>query len=47
MATSGAIQQTVFIGLTNLVFTILAVLLLDRLGRRALLLTGTAGAWSR
>jgi sugar porter (SP) family MFS transporter len=43
VATSGAIQQTVFIGLTNLVFTILAVLLLDRLGRRALLLTGTAG----
>ena len=43
VATSGAIQQTVFIGLTNLVFTIVAVLLLDRLGRRALLLTGTAG----
>ena len=43
VATSGAIQQTVFIGLTNLVFTIIAVLLLDRLGRRALLLTGTAG----
>ena len=43
VATSGAIQQTVFIGLTNLVFTILAVLMLDRLGRRALLLTGTAG----
>jgi sugar porter (SP) family MFS transporter len=43
VATSGAIQQTVFIGLTNLVFTVLAVLLLDRLGRRALLLTGTAG----
>ena len=43
VATSSAIQQTVFIGLTNLVFTILAVLLLDRLGRRALLLTGTAG----
>ncbi|MEU0529003.1 sugar porter family MFS transporter [Amycolatopsis tolypomycina] len=39
----GAIGQTVFVGVTNVVFTIAAVLLLDRVGRRALLLTGTAG----
>jgi MFS family permease len=32
----------VFVGITNVVFTILAVLLLDRVGRRKLLLTGTA-----
>jgi sugar porter (SP) family MFS transporter len=40
--TSSAVTQTVFIGLTNVVFTIVAVLLLDRFGRRAFLLTGTA-----
>jgi len=43
LGAGGAISQTVFIGLTNVVFTILAVLLLDRVGRRALLLVGTAG----
>jgi sugar porter (SP) family MFS transporter len=36
----GALQQTVFIGVTNVVFTIIAVLLLDKVGRRVLLLTG-------
>jgi sugar porter (SP) family MFS transporter len=39
--TSSAVTQTVFIGLTNVVFTIVAVVLLDRFGRRAFLLTGT------
>ncbi|MEU0215144.1 sugar porter family MFS transporter [Streptomyces sp. NPDC006265] len=37
-----AIGQTLAVGLTNLVFTVVAVLLLDRVGRRPLLLTGTA-----
>jgi sugar porter (SP) family MFS transporter len=36
----GALVQSVFIGATNVVFTIVAILLLDRLGRRTLLLTG-------
>jgi sugar porter (SP) family MFS transporter len=40
---SSAIGQTVAIGVTNLVFTIIAILLLDRLGRRAFLITGTVG----
>ena len=37
-----AITQALFIGLTNVVFTIVAVLLLDRIGRRIFLLVGTA-----
>lgn len=41
--TDAAIGQTVIIGLTNLVFTLLAKSLIDRLGRRRLLLTGTLG----
>ncbi len=40
---SSAITQTVFIGLTNVVFTIVAVLLLDRFGRRVFVLVGTVG----
>jgi sugar porter (SP) family MFS transporter len=40
---SSAIGQTVAIGVTNLVFTIIAVLLLDRLGRRVFLIAGTVG----
>jgi len=36
----GALQQSVFIGVTNVAFTIVAVLLLDKVGRRVLLLTG-------
>ena len=43
VSTSAAIGQTVFIGVTNVVFTIVAVLLLDKLGRRVFLLVGTAG----
>ena len=41
--TGSAIGQTIFIGVTNVVFTALAVSLLDRLGRRVFLLIGTAG----
>jgi sugar porter (SP) family MFS transporter len=37
-----AITQALFIGLTNVIFTIVAVLLLDKLGRRVFLLVGTA-----
>ena len=40
---SSSITQTVFVGVTNVVFTIIAVLLLDRVGRRKLLLGGVAG----
>jgi sugar porter (SP) family MFS transporter len=39
----GALAQAVCVGVVNLVFTVLAVLLIDRLGRRPLLLYGTAG----
>jgi sugar porter (SP) family MFS transporter len=37
-----AVTQALFIGLTNVVFTVLAILVLDRVGRRPLLLAGTA-----
>ena len=43
LTNSASITQTVFVGITNVVFTIIAVLLLDRVGRRKLLLTGTVG----
>jgi sugar porter (SP) family MFS transporter len=43
LGNAAAIAQTVAIGVTNVAFTIVAVLLLDRLGRRALLVTGTVG----
>jgi sugar porter (SP) family MFS transporter len=39
---TGALTQSVFIGCTNVVFTIVAILLLDRLGRRFFLLGGTS-----
>jgi sugar porter (SP) family MFS transporter len=35
--------QTVFIGIVNLIFTILAMLLVDKLGRKPLMLIGAAG----
>jgi MFS family permease len=35
-------MQALFIGVTNVVFTIVAVLLLDKVGRRIFLLAGTA-----
>ncbi len=42
MNTSSALTQALFVGLTNFVFTIVAVLLLDTLGRRFFLLFGTS-----
>jgi sugar porter (SP) family MFS transporter len=43
LSTSSAITQALSVGVTNLVFTIIAITLLDRVGRRALLITGTVG----
>lgn len=42
-STNAAIGQTVIIGFTNLIFTLLAKYLIDKLGRRTLLLFGTVG----
>lgn len=42
LSADGAVLQALTIGLTNVVFTIVAILLLDRFGRRAFLMTGTA-----
>jgi sugar porter (SP) family MFS transporter len=39
---TGALTQSVYIGVTNVVFTVVAILLLDRLGRRFFLTFGTA-----
>jgi sugar porter (SP) family MFS transporter len=39
----GQLLQTVFIGGVNLVFTLLAMMLVDRLGRKPLMLAGAAG----
>jgi sugar porter (SP) family MFS transporter len=39
---TGALTQSVYIGCTNVFFTIVAILLLDRLGRRFFLMSGTA-----
>jgi sugar porter (SP) family MFS transporter len=43
LAKDGALLQAVSIGVTNLVFTILAILVIDRLGRRTLLIIGSFG----
>lgn len=42
-STSQAIGMNVFVGMVNLVFTILGLMLIDRLGRRPLLLMATGG----
>lgn len=42
-ATGSAILQTVIVGATNLTFTILAMLFIDRLGRKFMLLFGSLG----
>jgi sugar porter (SP) family MFS transporter len=38
-----SITQALSVGITNVVFTVVAILLLDRVGRRKLLLVGTVG----
>jgi sugar porter (SP) family MFS transporter len=43
LGNAAALAQTVAVGVTNVVFTVIAVMLLDRLGRRALLIAGTVG----
>jgi sugar porter (SP) family MFS transporter len=43
LSTSSAITQALSVGITNVVFTIVAILLLDRVGRRVLLIVGTTG----
>ncbi len=43
IGTNAAFMQAVLVGLVNLAFTVVAILLIDRLGRRPLLITGLAG----
>ena len=43
VARDGQLLQTVFIGGVNLVFTLLAMLLVDKVGRKPLMLAGAAG----
>jgi MFS family permease len=43
VSTGGAITQVLSVGITNVVFTLVAVLILDRVGRRPLLIVGTIG----
>ncbi|MDO6694133.1 sugar porter family MFS transporter [Aliiglaciecola sp. 3_MG-2023] len=41
--TDASFMQAVLVGLTNLLFTVLAILLIDKIGRKALLLFGVSG----
>jgi sugar porter (SP) family MFS transporter len=43
LAKDGALLQSVSIGLTNLIFTMLAITVIDKLGRRTLLIIGSVG----
>ncbi len=43
IGTDAAFMQAVLVGLTNLIFTVLAILLIDQVGRRPLLGYGAAG----
>jgi SP family galactose:H+ symporter-like MFS transporter len=42
-SSSAAISSTLLVGVVNVVFTVVAIILLDRVGRRPLLLVGLAG----
>jgi sugar porter (SP) family MFS transporter len=42
-ASDSALRQSVIVGLTNLVFTMLALSVIDRFGRRTLMLVGSVG----
>ena len=43
LGAGSALSESIFIGVTNVVFTTVAIVLLDRVGRRPLLLVGTTG----
>ena len=43
LSTGSAITQALSVGITNVIFTIVAILVLDRVGRRLLLIVGTVG----
>jgi sugar porter (SP) family MFS transporter len=43
VGTDAAFMQAIYVGLVNLVFTVLAISLIDRLGRRPLLIAGLVG----
>lgn len=43
LGTDASLMQAIWVGLVNLVFTLVAISLIDRLGRRALLLVGASG----
>jgi sugar porter (SP) family MFS transporter len=43
LSTTSAITQALSVGITNVIFTVVAILILDKVGRRPLLIVGTAG----
>ena len=43
LSTSSAITQALSVGITNVIFTVVAIAVLDRVGRRSLLIAGTIG----
>lgn len=43
VGTNAAFSQAIWLGLTNVVFTVVAILLIDRIGRKPLLLAGLFG----
>jgi MFS family permease len=43
LSMSSAITQALSVGITNVIFTVVAIIVLDRVGRRPLLITGTIG----